>query len=274
MPAAQREQRCLEHGAQADRDGEAQHGLEHLRPPDGAHVKVHIPPVEPVGKCHAQHRTEQRVGVLAAGGEVGGVHVRGKRPELGKEQIRKAQHGHGAEEPVEPVRVAVNVAKERVERKHQHEPDAERHADIQRCVHAEVHARKRREHDHDGADHAQPRPPRPAAEAAEGGEDILRVSARERVAGGLGPGALDDAEIRVLHPWARDTEHQLEKLVDDRADEADREHIVPAGLAHAPEHDDGDGHEHDLAAAIGDCAEHRVKPRRAQLCQRIKQLHV
>ena len=270
MPAAQREQRRFEHGAQADRDGEAEHGLEHLRPPDGAHVKVHVPPVEPVGKRHAQHRAEQRVGVLAAGGEVGGVHIRGKRPELGKEQIRKAQHGHDAEKPVKPVRVAVNVPKERVERKHQHEPEAERHADVQRRVHAEVHARERREHDHGGAGHAQPRPLRPAAEAAEGGEDILRVPARERVAGGLGPGALDDLEIRVFHPRARDAEHQLEKLVDDRADEADREHIVPAGLAHAPEHDDGDGHEHDLAAAVGEHAEHRVQKRRAQLGQCIK----
>ena len=74
----------------------------------------------------------------------------------------------------------------------------------------------------------------------------------------------------VFHPRARDTEHQFEKLVDDRADEADREHIVPAGLAHAPEHDDGDGHEHDLAAAVGERAEHRVQKRCAQLCQCIK----
>ena len=169
--------------------------------------------------------------------------------------------------------MAVNIAEERIEREHEHEPDAERHADIQWCVHAEVHTRKRREHDHNGTDHAQPRPPRPAAEAAEGGKDILRVPARERVAGGLGAGALDDLKIRVLHPWARDAEHQLEKLIDDRADEADCEHIVPAGFAHAPEHNDGDGHEHDLAAAVGECAEHRVQKRCAQLRQRIKQLH-
>ena len=110
------------------------------------------------------------------------------------------------------------------------------------------------------------------AEIADGaeGEDILRVPARERVAGGLGPGALDDLEIRVFHPRARDAKDKLEKLVDDRADEADREHIVPAGLAHAPEHDDGSGHKHKLAAAVGERAEHRVQKRCAQLCQCIK----
>ena len=222
MPAAQREQRRFERGAQPDRNGKTEHGLEHLRPPDGAHVKVHIPPVEPVGKRHAQHRAEQRVRVLAPGGEVCRVHIRGKRPELGKEQVGSAQHRHGGKEQIEPLRMAVNVPKERVEREHQHEPDAERHADIQRRVHAEVHARKRRDHDQQRADHTQPRLLRPAAEAAEGRKDILRVSARERVAGGLGAGALDDLKIRVLHPRARDAKDKLEKLVDDRADEADR----------------------------------------------------
>ena len=169
--------------------------------------------------------------------------------------------------------MAVNVPKERVEREHQHEPDAERHADVQRRVHAEIHPRKRRDHDQQRADRAQPCPLRPAAEAAEGRKDVLRVSARERVAGGLGAGALDDLKIRVFHPRARDAKDKLEKLVDDRADEADREHIVPAGLAHAPEHDDGSGHEHKLAAAVGECAEQRVQKRCAQLCQRIKKLH-
>ena len=82
---------------------------------------------------------------------------------------------------------------------------------------------------------------------------------RRRAARGL-----HDGELRVEHPRPRDAEDQLEPLVDDRAAETDGEYIVALPLADAPEHGDGEHHEHRLVAELGDRRHERVQRGRAQ----------
>ena len=95
------------------------------------------------------------------------------------------------------------------------------------------------------------------------------MAAGEGIARGLGSRGLHDGEIRILDPGARDAEGQLQKLVEHRTRKAHRQHIAAAGLVEAPEHDDGQRHEHHLAAAVGDQRHDGVQPGHADALQRV-----
>ena len=140
-------------------------------------------------------------------------------------------------------------------------------------MHAEIHPRKGRQRGDDDADDAQRRVFVPARKAAERRHDVLRVAGREGIAASPGARRLDDREIRVLDPRPRNAERQLQKLVEDRADEADEEQIIALALVHAPKDRQREHNKQDLVSEIRDCGEKPIQRRAADALQPIEKRH-
>ena len=137
----------------------------------------------------------------------------------------------------------------------------------------QVHAGEGHQHRDDDADDAHPSAAGELGNAAEGAHGVLGMAAGERIAGGLGAGALYNGEVAVQHPRARDTEEQLQELVQHRSGKAHRQQIVAVALADAPEDEQRRHHKDGLLPQVSDGRHHRVQPRRADGFQGVQHLH-
>lgn len=82
-------------------------------------------------------------------------------------------------------------------------------------------------------------------------DDVLRMAGGEGIARRVRAGGFDDLKVRVEHPWARNAEGQLQKLVADRTERTDQKDIIALPLVNAPEDQQCRRHERDLRAEIG-----------------------
>ena len=237
--------------------------LEHLRPPDGLRLKADILPLQRVAHAEAEQRTQQRAGVLAALKEVVRVDVRRETGKIRIDHIGQRHDGHHAEQNGHFFRVLCRAAHDRIDHEDQHNSRHSRHADVQRRVHAEIHAgkcRQRREHD---AHDAQRAIFVPAGNAAERADGVLRVAGREGIAARPAARAFHDRKIRIAHPWPRDAAQQLEELIEHRAEEADKQQIIAFLLADAPEDRQRQQQERQLLAEAGERLHDGVEKRAA-----------
>ena len=95
--------------------------------------------------------------------------------------------------------------------------------------------------------------------AAEGAGDILGVAAGEGIACCLFPCAFHDGEVGILYPGSRNAEHQLQKLIEQRAHKAGGEQIVAVFLAEAPENGNGNSHKDHFPTAEGNGSHNEIQ---------------
>ena len=108
---------------------------------------------------------------------------------------------------------------------------------------------------------------------AEKSDRGLRVTAGEGISACRLARRFNDREIRILDPRARNAEGDLEKLVDNCADKADREQIVALLLVYAPENDHSDCHKYRLFAEKSDEREDKIKHGVSDIFKKIKKRH-
>ena len=104
-------------------------------------------------------------------------------------------------------------------------------------------------------------------------DGVLRMPGGEGITGRLSARRFDDREIRIQHPRARNTEEELQRLVDERAGKAGEKDIKPFPLVHAPEKENGDRHKDRLFSEMGDQREKGVEYRVTDLFEQTKQSH-
>ena len=84
----------------------------------------------------------------------------------------------------------------------------------------------------------------------------------------------NDGEIRILHPRAGNAEEDLQKLIDNGADKADREQIVALLLVYAPKNDHSHRHKYRFLAKKRDDRKQKIKHGISDLFEKIKKRHI
>ena len=219
-----------------------------------------------IGKIHdqkAEQRAHHGVRVFETMRDVGKIlAARGPvAPGLrrGVEQIPAAERRRAEQDPRRGLFRGLLRPERGIERHGQRQRQHERHAHIQRRVHAQIHPRERHEHHQHRAHDPHPFLLPAGKERGRRADDVLRVAGGEGVAGRVRAGGLDDLKLRVEHPWARDAEGKLQKLVADRAERTDQKHIIPLPLIDAPEHQQRRRHKRQLRAEIRQAGEKTVQ---------------
>ena len=189
-----------------------------------------------------------------------------------KSKCHGQQHRR-AQQPRHPLRHRLFRPEHRIKQRQQRRRHQKRHADVQRRMHAEIHPRKRHQHDQRDAHAAHPLPLCPQCHRAERADGILRVPGRKRIARRGRAGGLHDRKIGIKHPRPRNAARDLQPLVANRAEQADQKRIISRPFVHAPEECERRHHKRDLVAAVGDAGEKHIQRRNPDRFQQTQKFH-
>ena len=159
-----------------------------------------------------------------------------------------------------------------IEYKDQYGSDDQGNAHIPGRMNTEIHSGKRGHQNENNAQDPQPGLPVPAGYAAQGACNILRMPGGKGKTAGILFGALHYGEVGTdPGPW--NSAQQLEKLIENGAEKADKQKIISLPLIHTPENHQCKDDEKQLAAKQGEKFHYLIQKRIADGLQPEKKRH-
>ena len=185
------------------------------------------------------------------------VHIRREGGTLQIHHIGDGDEKHEDHEDIDVVRPLLHIPEQGVEKEHQYQPEQDGKSHVIRRVDAQIHAGDGGEQDDEDAGDHHRGLFQISGRRAEGGEHVLGVPRGEGISPGVCPGRFHDGKAGIPDPGARHPAQDLQKLIDGGAEKTHGQHVVAAGFADAPEHDDAHRQENKFSAAVGDLFHHR-----------------